>query len=102
MRSLARYGRAYAGYPGGCDFGVRPIDQHIKGFEALGATVTYEGGYVEAIAPPDGLRGTNIFFDLNTVSGTINVMLAAVRAKGTTIIENAARGAACGGRGELP
>ncbi|MGI6202185.1 MAG: UDP-N-acetylglucosamine 1-carboxyvinyltransferase [Eubacteriales bacterium] len=88
---LGRYGRAYAGYPGGCDFGVRPIDQHIKGFEALGATVTCEGGYVEAIAPPDGLRGTNIFFDLNTVGGTINVMLAAVRAKGTTIIENAAR-----------
>lgn len=88
---LGRYGRAYAGYPGGCDFGVRPIDQHIKGFETLGATVTCEGGYVEAIAPPDGLRGTNIFFDLNTVGGTINVMLAAVRAKGTTIIENAAR-----------
>ena len=88
---LGRYGRAYAGYPGGCDFGVRPIDQHIKGFEALGATVTCEGGYVEAVAPSGGLRGANIFFDLNTVGGTINVMLAAVRAKGTTIIENAAR-----------
>lgn len=88
---LGRFGRAYAGYPGGCDFGVRPIDQHIKGFEALGATVTNEGGYIEAVAPPGGLRGTNIFFDLNTVGGTINVMLAAVRAKGTTIIENAAR-----------
>jgi len=88
---LGRYGRAYAGYPGGCDFGVRPIYQHIKGFEALGATVTCEGGYVEAVAPSGGLRGANIFFDLNTVGGTINVMLAAVRAKGTTIIENAAR-----------
>lgn len=88
---LGRFGRAYAGYPGGCDFGVRPIDQHIKGFEALGATVSCEGGYVEAVAPPGGLRGANIFFDLNTVGGTINVMLAAVRTKGLTIIENAAR-----------
>jgi UDP-N-acetylglucosamine 1-carboxyvinyltransferase len=77
--------------PGGCDFGVRPIDQHIKGFEALGATVTCEGGYVEAVAPPGGLRGANIFFDLNTVGGTINVILAAVKAKGLTVIENAAR-----------
>ena len=87
---LGRFGRAYVGYPGGCDFGVRPIDQHIKGFEALGATVTLEGGYIEVNAE-NGLRGTSVFFDEVTVGGTMNVMLAAVKAKGTTIIENAAR-----------
>ncbi|MBE6622307.1 MAG: UDP-N-acetylglucosamine 1-carboxyvinyltransferase [Ruminococcaceae bacterium] len=87
---LGRFGRAYVGYPGGCDFGVRPIDQHIKGFEALGAEVNVEGGYVEVLAG-DGLRGNNIFFDVITVGGTMNVMLAAVKANGTTIIENAAR-----------
>jgi len=87
---LGRFGRAYVGYPGGDDFGVRPIDQHIKGFEALGARVTVESGYVEAVAP-DGLKGANVYFDVNTVGGTINVILAAVLAKGTTYIENAAR-----------
>ena len=81
---LGRFGRAYVGYPGGCDFGVRPIDQHIKGFEALGASVSVEGGYVEAVAK-DGLKADNIFFDV------ITVMLAAVKAKGVTVIENAAR-----------
>lgn len=86
---LGRFGRAYVGYPGGCDFGVRPIDQHIKGFESLGARVAVESGYVEANAP-DGLHGNNIYFDIVTVGGTINTMLAAVKAKGTTIIENAA------------
>ena len=87
---LGRFGRAYVGYPGGCDFGVRPIDQHIKGFEALGASVSVEGGYVEAVAK-DGLKADNIFFDVITVGGTMNVMLAAVKAKGVTVIENAAR-----------
>lgn len=87
---LGRFGRAYVGYPGGCDFGVRPIDQHIKGFEALGAEVNVEGGYVEVVAK-DTIKGTNIFFDVITVGGTMNVMLAAVKAEGTTIIENAAR-----------
>lgn len=87
---LGRFGRAYVGYPGGCDFGVRPIDQHIKGFEALGAEVNVEGGYVEVVAK-DGIRASNIFFDVITVGGTMNVMLAAVKAEGTTIIENAAR-----------
>ncbi len=87
---LGRFGRAYVGYPGGCDFGVRPIDQHIKGFEALGAEVNVEGGYVEVVAK-DGIRANNIFFDVITVGGTMNVMLAAVKAEGTTIIENAAR-----------
>lgn len=87
---LGRFHHAFVGYPGGCDFGVRPIDQHIKGFEALGATINVEGGYVEATAK-NGLKGANIFFDLVTVGGTINVILAAVKASGTTVIENAAR-----------
>ena len=87
---LGRFGRAYVGYPGGDDFGVRPIDQHIKGFEALGARVSVESGYIEANAP-NGLKGASIYFDINTVGGTINLILAAVLAKGTTYIENAAR-----------
>ncbi len=87
---LGRFGRAYAAYPGGCDFGVRPIDQHIKGFEALGATVNVESGYIEAVTR-NGVVGNNIYFDVNTVGATINVILAAARAKGTTVIENAAR-----------
>lgn len=87
---LGRFGKAYVGYPGGCDFGVRPIDQHIKGFEALGATVSLEGGYIEATSEY-GLTGSSVFFDEVTVGGTMNVMLAAVTAPGTTIIENAAR-----------
>ena len=87
---LGRFSSAYVAYPGGCDFGVRPIDQHIKGFECLGATVKCEGGYVEANAL-GGLHGGNIFFDVTTVGGTINVILAAVKADGVTVIENAAR-----------
>ncbi len=87
---LGRFGHSHVGYPGGDDFGVRPIDQHIKGFEMLGATVTMSDGYVDAEAP-SGLEGAGIYFDLNTVGGTMNVMLAAVYAKGTTYIENAAR-----------
>ena len=87
---LGRFSSAYVAYPGGCDFGVRPIDQHIKGFECLGATVNVEGGYVEANAL-GGLHGGNIFFDLTTVGGTINVILAAGKADGVTVIENAAR-----------
>ena len=86
---LARWGKAYVGLPGGCDFGVRPIDQHIKGFKALGSTVSVEGGYIDARA--ENLSGASIYFDVETVGGTINVMIAASRAKGTTIIENAAR-----------
>ena len=87
---LGRFGSAYVAYPGGCDFGVRPIDQHIRGFEALGATVDVEGGYVEANAL-GGLRGGNIYFDVTTVGGTINVILAAAKSDGLTVIENAAR-----------
>lgn len=86
---LGRWGRAYVGLPGGCDFGVRPIDQHIKGFKALGAKINVEGGYIDARA--ETLTGTSVYFDTVTVGGTINVMIAASRAKGITVIENAAR-----------
>ncbi len=89
---LARFGKAKVAYPGGCDFGKRPIDQHIKGFEALGATVTVdeENGYIYADAP-NGLHGNSIYFDVVSVGATINVMIAAVMAKGKTVIENAAK-----------
>ena len=87
---LGRFKKAKVAYPGGCDFGGRPIDQHIKGFELIGATVNTDSGFVEMSAE-DGLWGTNIFFDVVTVGATINVMLAAAMAEGTTIIENAAR-----------
>lgn len=87
---FGRFGRARVGYPGGCNFGVRPIDQHIKGFEALGGRVTTDGGYIE-IESDGGAVGTNIFFDVSTVGATLNIMIAAATAEGTTIIDNAAR-----------
>jgi len=88
---LGRFGRAKVSMPGGCNFGgARPIDQHIKGFEALGATVVTHGGVVEVEAP-DGVVGDDVFFDTVTVGGTMNIMLASVLAKGNTLIENAAR-----------
>ncbi|NLT58947.1 MAG: UDP-N-acetylglucosamine 1-carboxyvinyltransferase [Clostridiales bacterium] len=88
---LGRFGRSEVALPGGCDFGLRPIDQHIKGFEALGATVQIaEGGIVEAEAP-HGLVGSNIYLDVVSVGATMNILLAAVRAEGLTVIENAAR-----------
>ena len=88
---LGKYHHAEVAMPGGCDFGVRPIDQHIKGFEALGATVSIqEGGYIHADAP-NGLHGAHIYFDVVSVGATINIMLAAVLAEGMTIIENAAK-----------
>ncbi|MBR6534060.1 MAG: UDP-N-acetylglucosamine 1-carboxyvinyltransferase [Clostridia bacterium] len=87
---LGRFHRAYVGCPGGCDFGIRPIDQHIKGFEALGAKVSVEGGYVEAVAE-NGVIGNQVYFDSVSVGATMNIMIAAVLAKGTTMIENAAR-----------
>lgn len=88
---LGRFGRASVSYPGGCDFGVRPIDQHIKGFETLGATVNISAEEVITAEAPDGLRGNNIFFDVVSVGATLNVMIAAVRTVGLTVIENAAR-----------
>src|SRR5690625_1967056 len=86
---LGRFGRAVIGLPGGCHIGPRPIDQHIKGFEALGATVTNEQGAIYLRA--EELTGARIYLDVVSVGATINIMLAAVRAKGKTIIENAAK-----------
>lgn len=87
---LGRFHRASVGCPGGCDFGIRPIDQHIKGFESLGAKVSVEGGYVEAVAE-NGVIGNQVYFDGVSVGATMNVIIAAVMAQGTTVIENAAR-----------
>ena len=88
---LGRFGAAQVGYPGGCDFGTRPINQHIKGFELLGAKVAFGAdGNINAVAE-DGLKGNFIYFDIASVGSTINVMLAAVFADGVTVIENAAR-----------
>lgn len=86
---LGRFQKAVIGLPGGCHLGPRPIDQHIKGFEALGASVTNEQGAIYLRA--DELRGARIYLDVVSVGATINIMLAAVRAKGRTIIENAAK-----------
>ena len=90
---LGKYGYAEVAMPGGCNFGgVRPIDQHIKGFEALGATVTFpDNGYIRAEAPAEGLHGAHIYFDVVTVGATMNIMLAAVLAKGLTVLENCAK-----------
>ena len=86
---LGKYGHAEIRMPGGCYLGPRPINLHIKGFEALGAHVDYENGCY--ILHADRLVGTNIFLDISSVGATINIMLAAVYAQGRTIIENAAR-----------
>ena len=86
---LGRMNRARVAPPGGCDFGVRPIDQHIKGFEALGAKMTIENVMVDAKA--QHLTGCSIYLDVVSVGATINIMLAAVKASGLTVIENAAR-----------
>src|SRR4030095_7713944 len=85
---LARSGRARVSLPGGCAIGARPINLHLKGLERLGATVKTEYGYVEAEA--EGLTGARFVFDKITHTGTENLMMAAVLAKGTTILENAA------------
>jgi len=86
---LGRFGHARVSLPGGCAIGARPIDQHLKGFRALGAEILLEGGYVEARAKR--LRGATVRFDKVTVTGTENVLMAAVLAEGTTVLENAAR-----------
>jgi UDP-N-acetylglucosamine 1-carboxyvinyltransferase len=86
---VSRYGRARVSLPGGCAIGARPIDQHLKGLRALGCEIDLSQGYVEAKAKR--LRGGTINFDLITVTGTENVMMAAALASGTTVLENAAR-----------
>ncbi|HFJ6709929.1 TPA: UDP-N-acetylglucosamine 1-carboxyvinyltransferase [Enterococcus faecium] len=88
---LGKFGEAVVGLPGGCYLGPRPIDLHVKGFEALGAEVTNEHGSMYLRTENKGLRGNRIFMDVVSVGATINVMLAAVKAKGQTVIENAAR-----------
>ena len=86
---LARCGRAKVSLPGGCAIGLRPVDQHVKGLQAMGATIAIEHGYMHASA--ERLRGARIVMDLVTVTGTENLMMAAALAEGTTLIENAAR-----------
>ena len=86
---LGRFNHAMVSMPGGCDLGPRPVDQHLKGFKALGAKIEEDNGYYDLIA--DELVGGHVFFDIVSVGATINVMLAAVKAQGITIIENAAK-----------
>src|SRR5581483_129815 len=86
---LARYGEARVSLPGGCAIGQRPVDQHIKGLQMLGADIRIEGGYIHARARR--LKGARLVMDLVTVTGTENLMMAATLAEGTTVIENAAR-----------
>lgn len=88
---LGRFGRAEVSMPGGCDLGVRPIDQHIKGFTAMGADVDVRNGIIYANVASGRLHGAEIYLDVVSVGATINIMLAAVLADGQTIIENAAR-----------
>ena len=86
---LGKYHKAEMYFPGGCSIGARPIDLHLKGFEALGAKVTSEGNKYTVEA--EELKGANIYLDIASVGATINIMLAAVKAKGTTVIDNAAK-----------
>lgn len=86
---LGKYKKAVVSYPGGCSIGSRPIDLHLKGFESLGAKIEYEENNI--IISAEELKGSNIYLDFASVGATINIMLAAVKAEGTTIIDNAAR-----------
>ena len=88
---LGRFGRAEVAMPGGCNFGVRPIDQHVKGFTALGAKVVVEGGFIHASSETGRLKGASIYLDVVSVGATMNIMMAAVLADGNTTIENAAK-----------
>ena len=89
---LGRFGQAEVAMPGGCNFGgVRPIDQHVKGFTALGAKVVVEGGFIHASTEGGRLKGASIYLDVVSVGATMNIMMAAVMAAGTTVIENAAK-----------
>ncbi len=89
---LGRFGEAEVAMPGGCNFGgVRPIDQHVKGFTTLGAKVMVEGGFIHAFSENRRLKGANIYLDVVSVGATMNIMMAAVMAEGNTVIENAAK-----------
>ena len=89
---LGRFGHGEVAMPGGCNFGgVRPIDLHVKGFTALGAKVTVEGGFIRAATDRPRLKGANVYLDVVSVGATMNIMMAAAMAEGNTVIENAAR-----------
>ncbi len=88
---LARFGEAEVSLPGGCAIGSRPVDLHIRALQKMGAQVTIENGYIKATVGRGGLQGTKLFFDNVTVTGTENLMMAAVLARGETVLENAAR-----------
>ncbi len=88
---LALHGHAKVSFPGGCAIGSRPVDLHLKGLEAMGAQITIEGGYINAVAPGGRLKGAHILFDTVTVGGTEQLLMAAALADGTTVLENAAR-----------
>lgn len=88
---LARHGKAEVSLPGGCALGARPVDLHLKGFEAMGAKIELDGGYIKATAPKGGLNGAEIVFPLVSVGATENLMMAATLANGETILKNAAR-----------
>ncbi len=88
---LGRFGQAEVAMPGGCNLGVRPIDQHVKGFTTLGAKVVVDGGFVRASAVNSRLKGANVYLDVVSVGATMNIMIAAVMAEGNTVIENAAK-----------
>jgi len=90
---VARFGRARVSLPGGCQIGARPVDQHLKGLEALGCTIRIERGYIHAEGPGGGgrLKGNEIYFDMPTVTGTENLMMAAALAKGRSTLVNCAR-----------
>lgn len=89
---LGRYGQATVGLPGGCDLGPRPIDLHLKSFEAMGASISYEDEAMRiAVEPGQSIKGAHIYMDTVSVGATINTMLAAAKAQGRTVIENAAR-----------
>ncbi len=88
---VARFGKAEVALPGGCAIGSRPVDLHIRGLEALGAEIRVEDGYIKAVAPEGGLSGGRFFFDTVSVTGTENILMAAVLANGRSVLENAAR-----------
>ncbi|TVU73919.1 MULTISPECIES: UDP-N-acetylglucosamine 1-carboxyvinyltransferase [Cobetia] len=88
---LAHFGSAEVSLPGGCAIGSRPVDLHIRGLEAMGAEITVENGYIRAKAPTGRLKGARIVFDVVTVTGTENLLMAATLAEGRTVLENAAR-----------
>ena len=88
---LGRFGRAHVALPGGCNFASRPIDQHIKGFAALGADVEETDDYVDLQPGPNGLQGNRVSLDMVSVGATVNIMIAAARTPGQTVIENAAK-----------